>query len=74
MDMNKILELANQVTDQIIDEVDAKYNSLETTKGVYLFEGEHQATWVHRMTTLFRNDGFKVTDLGDGKIYVQDLD
>ena len=70
MNLEKMLEIANAVTDSIIEEIDSTYNEMEKRKGVYEFTGEHKATWIARMTTLFESDGFHVKQLDDEKIMV----
>lgn len=69
-ELKKWLEIADDVVDSIIDEIDSAYSEMEKRKGVYEFTGEHKATWINRMTVLFEADGFYVRKLDDEKIMV----
>ena len=71
MELEKILQLANQVTDDVVAKIDAEYGKMEKRKGVFEITGKHKATWIKRMTVLFKADGFDVKQLDDSKILVR---
>lgn len=71
MELEKILQIANQVTDEVIAKIDAEYEKMEKRKGVFEITGKDRATWIKRMTVLFKADGFNVKQLDDSKILVR---
>lgn len=71
MNLTKMLEIANQVTDQTIAEVDAEYNQLEKKEGIYEVDGEKSATWMARLKTKFEADGWEATRLDEKHLLIQ---